>query len=132
MRGSRGGGGGGGVDRGSGPPPPPWNLEILPKKCNFGIFFGGGGLDPLSSVTKNCHFLGPPLMKISGSAHETCTHINVLNKKFTGEKNLYIAWASFRNGTLFKPETKKKKHQQVFEHRTIADHYLLYLHKLLA
>ena len=52
MQGSRGGG-----DRGS--RPPPWNLKILPKKGNFGIW-GGGGLDPLSSVTKNYHFRWTP------------------------------------------------------------------------
>ena len=50
MRGSRGG------DRGSGTP---LNLKILPKKGNFGIFWG---LDPPppSSVTKNYHFRWTP------------------------------------------------------------------------
>ena len=42
---------------GTGGPDPPWNLKILPKKGNFGIF---GGLDPPSSVTKNYHFRWTP------------------------------------------------------------------------
>ena len=51
MRGS------GGGYRGSRPPPPPWNLKIIPKKGNFGIFWG---LDPPSSVTKNYRFRWTP------------------------------------------------------------------------
>ena len=42
---------------GTGGPDPPWNLKNLPKKGNFGIFWG---LDPPSSVTKNYHFRWTP------------------------------------------------------------------------
>ena len=52
-----GGGGGGGGGGGARGPDPPWNLKILPKKGNFGIFLG---LDPPSSVTKNYHFRWTP------------------------------------------------------------------------
>ena len=52
MRGSRGG------DRGSGgPDPPPWNLEILRKKGNFGIF---GGVGPPLVCDQNYHFRWTP------------------------------------------------------------------------
>ena len=60
MRGSR--GGTGGPD-----PPPPRNLKILPKKGNFGIF---GGLDPPRLRQYFTILAGPPLVKMSGSAHE--------------------------------------------------------------
>ena len=57
-----------GGDRGSGPPPPSIrNLKILPKKCNFGIFWGVApppGLRQYFAI-----LVGPPLVKMSGSAH---------------------------------------------------------------
>ena len=60
----RGGGGTGGPD------PPPWNLKILPKKRYFRDFWGVG--PPLVCDQKLPFSLDPPppLMKISGSAHD--------------------------------------------------------------
>ena len=66
-------GGTGGLD------PPPWNLTILPKKKVISGFFGGWTLPRLRP--KITIFVGPPLMKISGSAHAAplsillCCHV---------------------------------------------------------
>ena len=69
MRGSRGGGA-------PADPLPPWNLKILPKIGNFGIFWG---LDPPRLRQYFTILVGPPLVKMSGSAHEGHPRVIILS-----------------------------------------------------
>ena len=73
MRGSRGGGGDRG-NWGSGPPPP-WNLKNLPKK----VILGFGGVDPPRLRQYFTILVGPPLVKMSGSAHEGHPRVIILS-----------------------------------------------------
>ena len=70
MRGSRGGGGGGGPD------PPPGIRKFYLKKGNFGIFWG---LYPPRHRQYFTILVGPPLVKMSGSAHEGHPRVIILS-----------------------------------------------------
>ena len=54
----------------------PRNLKILPKKGNFGIFWG---LDPPRLGQYFTILVGPHLVKMSGSAHEGHSRVIILS-----------------------------------------------------
>ena len=65
--------------RGSGSPPPR-NLKSLPKKGNFGIFWGVGPPPPLPRLRQYFTILvGPPLVKMSGSANQGHPRVIILS-----------------------------------------------------
>ena len=68
MRGSRGGG----------IRPPPQNLKNLPKKVILG-FFGGWTTPPPRLRQYFTILVGPPLVKISGSANEGYPRVIILS-----------------------------------------------------
>ena len=57
--------------RGSDPPPPPRNLKSLPKKGILGIFLGCDNILP--------SLVGPPLVKMSGSANQGHPRVIILS-----------------------------------------------------
>ena len=59
-------------------PPPPRNLKILPKKLILGFFFWGG-VDPPRLRQYFTILVGPPLVKMSGSAHEGHPRVIILS-----------------------------------------------------
>ena len=64
--------------RGSGPPPPLRNLKSLPKKGNFGIFWGIGPPPPCLRQYFTI-LVGPPLVKMSGSANQGHPRVIILS-----------------------------------------------------
>ena len=64
--------------RGSEPHPPPRNLKCLPKKGNFGFFLGVGPHPPRLRQYFTI-LVGPPLVKMSGSANQGLPRVIILS-----------------------------------------------------